>query len=132
MAQHDPDMILWWLRHRVDADAVPERQTAIELAMADDRASTRRWLLVARGTEPELCLEDPQLSEERYVYVEAGAADLYPLARGLRDWADALADRSVRVYGEPQLAVALPGWFIGREATDPSADAPRGRPATAA
>jgi hypothetical protein len=61
---------------------------------------------------------DPQLSDERYVYVEADAAALHPIARGLRSWADALADRSVRVYGEPGLVSALPGWFLEGEDRD--------------
>ncbi len=55
----DPTVILWWLRHRVDTAAMPERQVAIELAMGADGEPDRRWLLVARGTEPELCLNDP-------------------------------------------------------------------------
>lgn len=112
MAERDPTVILWWLRHRIDAAAVPERQVAIELAMRGDGGTTRNWLLVARATEPELCLEDPQLSEERYVYVEADAAYLYQIARGIRSWADALAGRSVRLYGDPELVAALPHWFL--------------------
>ena len=118
MVQRDPMVIMWWLRHRVNAEAVPERQVAIELAMRGDGVSTRNWLLVARATEAELCLEDPQLSEERYVYVEADAADLYPIARGLRSWTDALADGSVRVYGESELVAALPGWFMASAERD--------------
>jgi DNA-binding HxlR family transcriptional regulator len=117
-AQRDPTMILWWLRHRIRAEAVPERQVAIELAMGGDGAAVRTWLLVARGTEPELCLEDPELSDERYVYIEADTAELYPIARGARSWADALADGSVRLFGEPDLVAALPGWFLGRDAAD--------------
>ena len=115
MAQRDPMLILWWLRHRVDAGAVPERQVAIELAMRGDDGTTRNWLLVARATEPQLCLEDPQLSEERYVYVEADAAHLYRIARGIRSWTDALADSSVHVYGDPELVAALPRWFLSGE-----------------
>lgn len=118
IAQRDPMLILWWLRHRINAEAVPERQVAIEFAMGGDGATARNWLLVARGTEPELCLEDPELSEERYVYVEGDATDLYPLARGRRSWSDALADRSVRVYGEPDLVAALPGWFVAEAAAN--------------
>ncbi len=113
VAQRDPSVILWWLRHRVRAEAVPERQVAIELAMDNADAAARSWLLVARGTEPRLCLEDPSLSAERYVYVEADAADLFPVAHGDRSWADALHDGSVRVYGEPEQVAAFPGWFLG-------------------
>jgi DNA-binding HxlR family transcriptional regulator len=112
MAQRDPTIILWWLRHRIDPDAGPERQVAIELSIVGDGQTTRTWLLDARGTEAELCLEDPRLTDERYVYVEADAIGLDPVARGLRSWTDALADRTIRAFGDPELIAALPGWFV--------------------
>jgi hypothetical protein len=111
MAERDPTIILWWLRHRVDVRTAPERQVALEIATRGNEAD-RCWLLLARNTEPTLCLEDPLIGQDRYVYVEAGAADLYPIARGLRSWSDAMADGSVRIYGEPELVSALPGWFL--------------------
>ena len=111
MAQRDPSIILWWLKHRVDARTSPERQVALEIAMGGDGAD-RYWLLLARNTEPTICLEDPLIGQDRYVYVEADAADLYPIARGIRTWADAAADGAVRVYGEPELVAGLPGWFL--------------------
>ena len=111
MANRDPTIILWWLRHRVDVRTAPERQIALELAMGSNDAE-RCWLLLARGAEPTLCLEDPLIGQERYVYVEADAVDLSPVARGLRSWTDAMADGSVRVYGAPELVAALPGWFL--------------------
>ncbi len=114
MAQRDPTIILWWLAHRVDVRTAPERQVALEVAMRGNDAG-RCWLLLARGTEPTLCIEDPLIGQDRYVYVEADAADLNPIARGLRSWSDAIAAGSVRVYGEPELVAALPGWFLPAE-----------------
>jgi hypothetical protein len=52
------------------------------------------------------------LPDDRYLYVEAKPDALYPIARGLRDWKRAIADRSVRVFGDPALIGALPGWFL--------------------
>ncbi len=112
IAEQDPAVILWWLRHRVDRSAAPAQQVAIEIDMSEIRPE-RRWLLLARDAEPNLCLEDPLLGDERYVYVEAGAADLLPVARGQRSWADAIASGSVTAYGPPTLVAALPGWFAG-------------------
>jgi DNA-binding HxlR family transcriptional regulator len=127
MAQRDPSVIVWWLRHRVIAEAGPERQVAIELTIGGHGDPFRAWLLVAQRTVPELCLTDPQLSEERYVYVEADAADLYPVAHGDRSWTDAIADGTVRLDGEPALAADLPHWFVP---TAPAATARPARPAT--
>ncbi len=110
-AQRDPTLILWWLRHRIGVQALPERQVAVEFALPLD-GSDRQWLLLSACVEPELCQEDPMIGEDRYVYVEADAGALYPIARGSRSWTDAIADGSVRIYGEPELIAALPGWFL--------------------
>lgn len=114
VAQRDPTVITWWLTNRVDPAAAPARQAVIELAITDVDVATC-WLLLARDAEPTLCLEDPQLAPDRYVYVEADAGPLSAVARGTRSWSDAIADRSVRVFGEPELVAALPGWFLGTE-----------------
>jgi DNA-binding HxlR family transcriptional regulator len=111
MAQRDPTLILWWLRHRTDARSLPERQVAVEFALPLPDAA-RQWLLLSAGVEPELCQEDPMIGEDRYVFVEADAGALYPLARGSRSWADAVADGSVRLYGDPRLVSQLPTWFL--------------------
>jgi DNA-binding HxlR family transcriptional regulator len=111
MAQRDPTLILWWLRHRIDARSLPERQVAVEFALPLDDAD-RQWLLLAAGVEPELCQEDPMIGEDRYVFVEADAGALYPIARGSRSWSDAVADGSVRLFGDPRLVSQLPGWFL--------------------
>jgi DNA-binding HxlR family transcriptional regulator len=111
MAQRDPTVIMWWLTHRVDVAVAPERQIVLDLAIFGGDAQ-HSWLLVARNSEPTLCREDPLLDPGRYVYVEADAAQLYPIARGLRDWKAAIADRSVHLYGDPALVHALPSWFL--------------------
>ena len=111
VAKRDPTVILWWLRHRVDPRTAPERQVALEVVMRGAE-SDRYWILLARNTEATICLEDPLIGQDRYVYVEADAADVYPIARGIRSWAEAAADGSVRVYGEPELVAALSGWFL--------------------
>ena len=111
MAQRDPTVILWWLTQRVDVAAGPERQIVMDLAIFGADAE-HSWLLIARDTTPTLCREDPLLDPERYVYVEADAAQLLPIARGLRDWKAAIADGSVHLYGNPALVQDIPGWFL--------------------
>jgi hypothetical protein len=71
-----------------------------------------------------LCREDPLLDPDRYVYVEADAAQLYPIARGLRDWRAAIADGSVHLYGDPALVHDLPSWFFPVETAVPASASP--------
>ena len=121
MAQRDPTVIMWWLAHRVDRAAVPPRQVVLDLAIAGLEAS-HCWLVLTHGADASLCLEDPLLDEDRYVYVEASAAALLPVARGSCGWADAISDGSVRVFGDPALIAALPDWFVPPEEGDHSLD----------
>ena len=115
MAERDPTVIMWWLAHRVNRAKVPARQVVLDLAIAGVDAP-HCWLVLAHDTEPSLCLEDPLLGEDRYVYVEADAVVLLPIARGSRSWTDAMADGSVEVYGNPALVSAMPDWFARTEA----------------
>lgn len=115
-AQRDPDLIMWWVRHRVDPVALPARQVVVQFDVAGT-TSRRSWLVLQPDGDPELCTTDPNLGADRYLYVEADAAAMYPIARGIRPWSEAIADGSLRVFGEPELVRALPGWFVeGRRA----------------
>jgi DNA-binding HxlR family transcriptional regulator len=111
IAQHDPDVITFWMMLRVDHARLPDPPAVVAFDIGAPR-SIPAWLVLARGAAPSLCIEDPLLPDGRYVHVEADAAALYPLARGLRSWQAAMADRSVRLYGDPRLIRALPGWFL--------------------
>jgi hypothetical protein len=66
---------------------------------------------MARDLEPTLCVEDPLLDQDRYVFIEGDAPGLLAIARGQRDWSDGAADRTIRVFGNPDLVREMPGWF---------------------
>jgi DNA-binding HxlR family transcriptional regulator len=113
-ARHDPDVVGFWLSLRVDRDRVPDPPVVIAFDVAGPRAQ-RAWLVLERGADPSMCLEDPGFGPERTVHVETDAAGAYRVARGLRSWEAAVADRSVRLYGDPHLVRALPDWFLPAE-----------------
>jgi len=117
-AQHDPDVIGFWLTLRVHPRDLPDPPVVMVFTI-DGPRSRQAWLVLQRGAAPSLCGEDPGLNPDRYVYVEADADDLYPISRGLRDWAAAITNRSVRLYGAPDLIRALPTWFLPADARYP-------------
>jgi hypothetical protein len=121
LAQRDPGVILWWLAHRVDTAVVPVRQVVIEVAMPGADVP-RGWLLLSRDAEPMLCVEDPLLSEDCYVYTWMPTRLGCTPSRGpCAVWTEAIADGSVRVYGAPDLVRALPTWFMATEPAIPTA-----------
>jgi DNA-binding HxlR family transcriptional regulator len=110
-AQQDPDVIVFWLKLRVDLEHQPDPPAVLAFTSTAPRPG-QAWLVLERGAEPSLCIEDPMLAEDRYLYFEGDPRSLYSVARGLRDWTQALADRSIEVYGDPVLVRELPGWFL--------------------
>ena len=115
VAEHDPDVIGFWLSLRVDLARLPDPPVVLVFDIGG-RGAAQTWLVLERGAAPSLCVEDPLLAPDRYLYVEADAAALYPLSRGLRDWREAVADRSVSLFGDPRLIEALPDSFLPLEA----------------
>jgi hypothetical protein len=91
-------------------NALPSHEVVLDIELRGSRAM-HGWLILHPNAAPTLCIEDPLLAEERYLYVEADTAGIYPVARGLRSWTDAIADGSVQIYGDPELIRGLPGWF---------------------
>ena len=111
MAERDPDIVIRWLGDRIDPGSVPERTVVLGLDVTGTGVR-RFWLVLEHGVAPSICIADPSLAEDRYVFVEADVRALYPIARGTRDWRAAIADDSVRLWGDPALRRALPGWFV--------------------
>jgi DNA-binding HxlR family transcriptional regulator len=111
MAERDPDIVIRWLGDRIDPGSVPEKTVVLDLDVTGTGVR-RFWLVLEHGVAPSICIADPCLAEDRYVFVEADVRALYPIARGSRDWKAAIADDSVRLWGDPALQRALPGWFV--------------------
>lgn len=110
MAERDPDVVLAWLARRADARRLPGRPVVMEFT-THHRHEHRWWLVLQRGAEPYGCLRDPLLDETRYVYVRAAITTLLALARGRRDWADAIDDGMLIISGAPELANRVTEWF---------------------
>jgi DNA-binding HxlR family transcriptional regulator len=111
MAERDPDIVIRWLADRVDVSNVPDRPVVLDLYVRGTGAR-RFWLVLERGTRPSICIADPMLAGDRYLFVEADVRALYPIARQTRGWAAAIEDGSVQVFGAPELVEALPSWFV--------------------
>jgi DNA-binding HxlR family transcriptional regulator len=117
VVERDPGIVFGWLAERVAVHALPERQVIVALTVRHT-TDARSWIVLEQDSETYVCLEDPLLDEDRYVYVEAGASVLMALARGRRDWHEALADGSVEAFGDPELVARLPRWFQPVEAIE--------------
>ena len=126
LAQRDPDVIAFWLSNRAEPNGFPDRPVVVVLDISGPRPK-KHWLVLEQGAPPSICIEDPCLAPERYIYVEADATALYAVSRGIRDWSAAAADGSIRLFGEPRLVAALPTWFRGLSPSERPSSVPAPR-----
>ena len=112
MAERDPDIVVRWLGERVNPSRLPPRPVVLDIALAGARRP-RFWLVLERGAGSSVCIEDPGIDEDRYVFLETSVGALMPLARGAGDWRQAIEDDAIEVFGNPRLVSQLPSWFGG-------------------
>jgi DNA-binding HxlR family transcriptional regulator len=108
--EHDPDVVTFWLSRRIDGQSLPETPAVLVFQIGGP-TEQHVWLVLQAGAEPSLCIEDPLLDQDRYLYVEADADALLPIARGLVSWQQAIGNQSVSVYGDPAIVRSFPAWF---------------------
>jgi len=109
--ERDPSIAVVWMGERVDRARLPDRQVVLDLTIRHD-PPIRGWLILEAGKELKGCLEDPLLDESRYIYIETSVPTILAVARGHRGVADAIADGSVEVFGDPALVERLHSWFL--------------------
>ena len=127
MVERDPDIVVSWLGDRVDARRLPSRPVVLDLSLQGARRP-RFWLLLERGAGASVCIEDPGIAEDRYVFLETDVGSLMPLARGMGDWRRAIDEDAIQLFGNPRLINQLPDWFARQPAMGPdSGDRRAGR-----
>jgi hypothetical protein len=68
------------------------------------------WIVLDRG-EASVCNQHPGYDSD--VVVTCATPALSGVFSGVESWGHAIAAGSIRVDGPPQLARALPRWFLG-------------------
>jgi DNA-binding HxlR family transcriptional regulator len=103
----DLDALVWDMRRRVDAAALPRSPVVVRIEATDLRKSRPRWLLLRDG-EVSLCTSNPGFAEA--LTVRGDRRLLVGWWRGDLSFEDARR-RGLAVDGERSLARAFPRWF---------------------
>lgn len=105
----DPGFALWaWCAAQLDTSLLPARRTVVGFTFPQERASNRRFWLLAEDGAAELCYSYPGTPAD--VDVVADSQAFVDWNRGVRTWADVLRSGEVVVSGDPEVARALPTW----------------------
>lgn len=107
-AELDADTLLWDMRRRVRAEALPAQPVCVRLELTDlPRTRGVRWLLLRR-TEVSLCARNPGFPEALTVRSDRRA--LVGWWRGDHGF-DAARRAGLSIEGDRRLARAFPTWF---------------------
>ena len=103
----DPDFLMWTLRRLVRVDALPDERIVITFRFI--KYEGRRYWLVLRRPEVDLCLDDPgyQVSLE----VEGTVSALARVCLAHTDLLRALKAGEIEVRGAPRHRSALSNWI---------------------
>jgi DNA-binding HxlR family transcriptional regulator len=108
-ADLDPKLLLWDMHRNLDPSAVPKDRTVVALQFPDAAPTERRWWLVIRDGQVDVCDEDP--GYEPAVEIRCPLRGLTRYWRGDTEWAALLGSSDVTVSGPADLRRAWPSWF---------------------
>ncbi|HKX90835.1 MAG TPA: helix-turn-helix domain-containing protein [Sphingomicrobium sp.] len=106
----DPGWLVWNIHRRLNLDAMPEGPLVIEFRFVDARPGQRRFWLLRRRREVEVCLKPPGRDSD--LVVETGVQTLAEIWRGLRPIAEEIAAGRLRLDGPTNLRRTFPGWLL--------------------
>jgi DNA-binding HxlR family transcriptional regulator len=109
-AELDPELLGLWMSRHVAADELPSRRVVVDFDLRGPKPG-RLWLVLERGSEPSICLTDPCLDEDAYLYVQAETRELYRVYMGRADLSSALSSGDIQLSGAPALVRQFRTWF---------------------
>lgn len=103
----DPELLLWWIRDRLDFSGFPDGRVVLHFVFTDER---RRFWIVKDTTGPSLCTADPGFETD--LTFRAALTTLYEVWLGRRQLRLAVRDGSLEIIGAPALTRLVPQLFM--------------------
>jgi DNA-binding HxlR family transcriptional regulator len=107
----DPQVLLWDMHRRIDAQACPTDRVTIRFDLTDRDSNDRSMFLVLTAGRPELCRNDGGYPTDLVVATDTRALTRWWL--GELSWSDAVRSRNIRIHGPTVLRRSFPSWFLG-------------------
>jgi DNA-binding HxlR family transcriptional regulator len=108
-ADLQPAQLVWYMRHSLNLDRLPERRVVVELEFRGHRKA-RYWLVLDRE-EPSVCLKHPGFDVD--VFMTADTMALHQVWLGRLRFQDAARSGLIELEGPSDLVRAFPSWLRG-------------------
>ncbi len=105
----DAGLLMWDIRRFAHRELFPRQRTVIQFQFSDAHAGERRWWLVAKDGDIDLCRDDP--GHEVTIIVDATVRGLTEIWSGDRTPEEVMRAREVRVLGNSHDARNLWRWI---------------------
>lgn len=104
----DVEFLMWDIQRRLQTDSLADGETVL-CFIFDDLTRFKRWWLVARGGEVDLCTENP--GKDVDLYITCSLINLVRIWEGDVDIKQAQREGLLKTQGSRQLARTLPDWL---------------------
>jgi hypothetical protein len=105
----DVSFLMFDIQRRLDTAALPDGETVLCFQFSDVAKQFRRWWLIIKQDEVDLCYEDP--GKDVNFYLSATAANLSGVWMGDIPLSKALKSELIQISGERSLCRSFPKWF---------------------
>lgn len=105
----DPSLLMWDIHRNLDARSFAAGQTVLLFEFSDYTSKFRRWWLVIRGGEVDVCLKDP--GHDVDLHIETDLKTLTGVWMGDVSLGQALRSRSIAVTGASDLKRSMSTWL---------------------
>ena len=107
----DPSLLMWDIHRTMNAGYFGDDLTTLYVEFSDYTANFRRWWLVIRGGEVDVCMKDP--GHEIHLEIVTDVSTLTGVWMGDISLGQALRDRRIRLAGRSDLKRDIATW-LGR------------------
>ncbi|MGA9442819.1 MAG: winged helix-turn-helix transcriptional regulator [Methyloceanibacter sp.] len=105
----DPSLLMWDIHRTMNVDYFGVERTVLRFEFSDYAAKFRRWWLVVRGGEVDVCIKDPGYDVDLEVLTDLRT--LTAVWMGDIGLGQALRDRRIRLTGPTQLKRDIATWL---------------------
>jgi len=114
----DPRFLMWAVRQKLDAGALPTRRLVLEFEFRDGPARQRRWWIVTQGGDVDLCLKHPGYPVD--LTISSAVPTLARIYLRRLDPRAAVSAGLVRLQGTAALVRSFPRWYARPAAPAPA------------
>jgi DNA-binding HxlR family transcriptional regulator len=105
----DVGLLMWDMRRRVDSRKLPDCRVVVHFQYRDAPVQRRRWWLVLKRDDIDLCLVDPGLEPD--VVVKTDVRTMTGIWMGDISYGTALQRRDLEIEGPAELRTRFPSWL---------------------